>query len=114
MDITQNKNNLNFGAIKLSRNERLFAKSIDDHLRNSFYDGVGVGDIFMGINKAESKKKDIEMIRNGDVISPNEFATVFLHYAKECFIVGNSKAQEQKMLHSVQEIDPEARINLMM
>lgn len=107
-----NSTSPNFRGIKFSHNCEPaiynMVKSIEKH---GFKDIGTAG--FLTHNCTVSKKAELaNFLREGDIIEPNEFAAIFLHSEKECWLIGHSISLEQKMLPIVQKYDPDARLNL--
>lgn len=58
--INQAQNSPNFGAIKLSSNDRVFAKKVHTHLINVGYNNAGVDEVDIGRRTLQQKQKDIK------------------------------------------------------
>lgn len=102
----------NFKGIKLSNNSKFFAHNLAEQIGKAGFNDIGFADFLQKHETIDKKAATANFLRQGDIIYPNEFATIFFNGDRECYVIGNSISLEQKILPVVQKFDPDAKLNL--
>lgn len=107
---TQKINKTSFNGIKLSFYDDKSTRRIVKYMRINGFDCVGKKTYYMN-NKLRDKVKASNFIRERYKFYENEFGVLFLPWSRETYFLSEPK-NEQIMLEWVQEMDPNACINL--
>ena len=113
MKISKINSDISFSGIRLSSSNIASTRRIVRYLRINGYECVGEKTYYLYKNNFLGKYEKTNYIRNKCSFDDNEFGVVIFPWSNETYFISEPR-NEQSLLEWVNEMDPEAKINLLL